>query len=33
VAKDLIERLQGTIWCESEPGQGAEFLFRLPVFR
>jgi signal transduction histidine kinase len=33
VAKDLLDRQQGTIWCESEPGRGAEFLFRLPVFR
>jgi signal transduction histidine kinase len=31
VAKALIEKLGGTIWCESELGQGACFLFRLPA--
>jgi signal transduction histidine kinase len=32
VAKDLIDRLDGEIWCESEPGRGARFSFRLPVY-
>jgi signal transduction histidine kinase len=31
VAKELIERLGGTIWCESVLGQGACFSFRLPA--
>jgi signal transduction histidine kinase len=31
VAKDLIERLHGEIWCVSTPGEGARFSFRLPV--
>jgi two-component system sensor histidine kinase/response regulator len=31
VAKELIERLGGTIWCQSELGQGACFSFRLPA--
>jgi signal transduction histidine kinase len=29
VAKELIEKLEGEIWCESQPGQGASFSFRL----
>jgi signal transduction histidine kinase len=33
VAKELIERLNGEIWCVSTPGQGACFLFRLPASR
>lgn len=31
VAKDLIERQGGRIWCESELGKGARFLFDLPL--
>ena len=31
VAKELIDLLGGTIWCESQPGQGASFSFRLPA--
>ena len=31
IAKDLIERLGGTIWCESSLGQGARFSFSLPT--
>ena len=31
VAKELIDLLGGTIWCESQPGQGACFSFRLPA--
>lgn len=30
VAKDLVVRLGGTIWCESTLGNGATFSFRLP---
>ena len=33
VAKELIERLHGAIWCVSTPGQGACFLFRLPAYQ
>jgi signal transduction histidine kinase len=32
VAKELIEKLNGEIWCESQPGQGAAFCFRLPLY-
>jgi two-component system sensor histidine kinase/response regulator len=31
VAKELIEKLGGAIWCKSELGQGACFSFRLPA--
>jgi signal transduction histidine kinase len=30
VAKEFVERLGGTIWCDSVLGQGACFSFRLP---
>ncbi len=33
IAKDLVEKLGGSIWCESHPGRGATFHFRLPAFR
>jgi signal transduction histidine kinase len=33
VAGELIDRLGGTIWCESKVGEGACFSFRLPVFQ
>jgi signal transduction histidine kinase len=33
VAKELIERLGGTIWCESVLGEGACFSFRLPRYQ
>ena len=33
VAKDLVERLGGQIWCESTVGQGSCFAFRLPAAR
>lgn len=32
VAKELIGRLDGELWCESRPGHGARFAFRLPLF-
>jgi signal transduction histidine kinase len=32
VAKDLIEKLGGDLWCESTLGEGACFSFQLPVF-
>ena len=31
VAKELVDLLSGTIWCESQPGEGARFSFTLPV--
>jgi signal transduction histidine kinase len=31
VAKELVERLGGAIWVDSEPGHGACFSFRLPT--
>ena len=30
VTKDFLERMDGTIWCESELGQGSCFSFRVP---
>lgn len=33
VAKQLIEKVGGTIWCESVLGQGACFSFRLPKYQ
>jgi signal transduction histidine kinase len=32
VAKELIEKLGGTIWCVSTLGKGSCFGFRIPVF-
>jgi signal transduction histidine kinase len=33
VAKEWIEKLAGTIWCESQLGRGSCFSFRVPAFR
>jgi two-component system, sensor histidine kinase and response regulator len=33
VAKELVEKLGGTIWCESDVGLGACFSIRLPAHR
>lgn len=33
VAKEWIERLAGTIWCQSELGHGTCFSFRVPAYR
>jgi signal transduction histidine kinase len=33
VAKELVEKLGGEIWCESVLGRGASFFVRLPVHR
>jgi signal transduction histidine kinase len=32
VAKRLMDHLGGEIWCESTPGKGARFSFRLPAY-
>lgn len=32
VAKELIDKLDGTLWCESREGHGASFKFRLPMY-
>jgi signal transduction histidine kinase len=32
VAKELIGKLHGDLWCESHSGQGATFSFRLPLY-
>jgi signal transduction histidine kinase len=31
ICKDIIERHDGQIWCESKPGKGATFYVQLPV--
>jgi len=31
IVKRLVESMNGKVWCESEPGQGATFLVELPV--
>jgi signal transduction histidine kinase len=31
VARDVVERLGGRIWCESVEGEGASFMFSLPA--
>jgi signal transduction histidine kinase len=33
VAKELMEKLRGDIWCESTLGQGSSFFIRLPVYQ
>jgi signal transduction histidine kinase len=32
VAKELVEKQGGRIWCESRLGHGAQFSFELPLF-
>lgn len=32
IAKDLVEKVGGSIWCESQPGRGAKFHVRLPAY-
>lgn len=31
IAKQLLEKHNGMIWCESELGKGSEFIFALPI--
>jgi signal transduction histidine kinase len=31
IASDFIRRMDGDLWCESEPGRGTCFSFRLPA--
>jgi two-component system, sensor histidine kinase LadS len=33
VARELIERLEGELWCKSELGHGCSFFFRVPVYQ
>ena len=33
VAKEWIEKLAGTIWCESQLGRGSCFFLRVPAYR
>ncbi len=33
VAKDLVDKLGGELWCESTLGIGSCFAFRLPLYR
>jgi two-component system, sensor histidine kinase and response regulator len=31
IVKRMVEAMNGTVWCESEPGQGATFIVTLPI--
>ncbi|SEP74407.1 His Kinase A (phospho-acceptor) domain-containing protein [Ectothiorhodospira magna] len=33
ICKNIVQRLGGRIWVETEPGQGSRFMFTLPVPR
>jgi signal transduction histidine kinase len=30
IAREFVDRMEGKLWAESEPGRGASFFFRLP---
>lgn len=32
IVKKLVESMNGTIWCESTPGEGATFVVEFPVY-
>jgi signal transduction histidine kinase len=31
IVKKMVEAMDGRVWCESEPGNGATFIVELPV--
>ncbi len=31
IVKKMVEAMNGKVWCESEPGQGAAFILALPI--
>ena len=31
IVKKLVEAMNGQVWCESEPGEGAKFVVQLPA--
>ena len=31
IVKKMVEAMNGKVWCESEPGQGATFIVALPI--
>jgi signal transduction histidine kinase len=31
ITKDIVERHEGRIWCESQPGHGSSFFIKLPA--
>ena len=31
IAKKLLEMMEGQIWCETKEGQGATFIFKVPI--
>ena len=33
ISRQIVDHFGGTMWLESEPGQGACFAFRLPLRR
>jgi two-component system phosphate regulon sensor histidine kinase PhoR len=33
ICRELVERMEGRIWAESQPGRGAAFFFELPLAR